>query len=209
MLAAHSCSCRSLRAVIGAFILASFAGAAELPKAAAILEENCLKCHNSSVRMSGLSLVTAADAAKGGVHGPAIVPGKPDESLLLRMISGRKAEDADAGHAAFRPRRWPRSGSWIEAGAPWPEELRADRKKGELWSLQPLSKPPVPRVESKWVRTPSMRSSSPKLKAMKLTPSPEADRATLIRRLTYDLHGLPPTWEEIQAFVADRLARRL
>ena len=70
------------RAVAGAFLSVSFAGAADLPKVAAILEERCLKCHNSSVKMSGLSLASEADARKGGQHGPVIVPGKPDEVPL-------------------------------------------------------------------------------------------------------------------------------
>ncbi len=91
--------CRTIMTVLA---MASLAGAAELPNATAILQENCLKCHNPSVKMSGLSLASAADAAKGGLHGPAIVPGKPDESLLLRMISGEKPKMPMQGSAAFR-----------------------------------------------------------------------------------------------------------
>ena len=75
-----------------AFIAASLACAADLPKAAAILEAHCLRCHNASVRMSGLSLVSEAGAAKGGLQGPAIVPGKPDESNLLRTALKPKAD---------------------------------------------------------------------------------------------------------------------
>jgi mono/diheme cytochrome c family protein len=191
------------RSLIVVVVLASFAGAAELPKAAAILEENCVKCHNSSVKMSGLSLASAADARQGGLRGPAIVPGKPDESLLVRMISGDKPrmpmQSAPLSAAQVAEIR-----SWIEHGAPWPEELRADRKRDVLWSLQPLRKAPVPRMESSWVRTPIDAFVLARLNEMKLTPSPEADAVTLIRRLTYDLHGLPPAWEEIQGFVADR-----
>ena len=179
------------RAVIGAFILASIAAAAELPKAAAVLEEKCLKCHNSSVRMGGLSLLSAADARQGGAHGPAIVPGKPDDSLLLRMITGEKPK-MPLGGPALSGTQVAEIRSWIELGAPWPEALG----KEALWSLRPL-------------RTTSRLNSIDAfvlagLKERKLTPSPEADKATLIRRLTYDLHGLPPTWEETQAFVSDR-----
>jgi hypothetical protein len=191
--------------------MASFAGADELPKAAAILEENCLKCHNSSVKMSGLSLASAADARKGGLHGPAIVPGKPDESILLRMISGDKPKMPMQG-TPLSAAQVAEIRNWIEQGAPWPEELRANRpadrqpdvKKSALWSLRPLTTPPVPRLESSWARTPIDAFVLARLQEMKLTPSPEADRATLIRRLTYDLHGLPPTWKEVQAFVTDR-----
>jgi hypothetical protein len=193
----------SSRCLLIAFLLASFACAADLPKAAAILEAHCLRCHNASVRMSGLSLVSAADAAKGGLHGPAIVPGKPDESNLVRMISGEKPmmpmQSAPLTGAQVAEIR-----DWIAQGAAWPEELRVDRNKAALWSLQPLRKPTVPAAASPWARTPIDAFVLAKLTEKNLTPSPEADAATLIRRLTYDLHGLPPTWEEIQAFVADQ-----
>jgi mono/diheme cytochrome c family protein len=190
------------RALTGALFVAWLARAADLPRAAAILEENCLKCHNQSVRMSGLSLATAADAKRGGLRGPAIVPGKPGEGSLLGMITGEKPK-MPMQAAALSAAQVAEIRRWIANGAPWPEELRADRKRSELWSLQPLSKPVAPQLESKWVRTPIDAFILAKLNAMKLTASPDADRATLIRRLTYDLHGLPPTWEEIQAFVAD------
>jgi hypothetical protein len=182
---------------------ATLAAAAELPRAAATLEEKCLKCHNPSVRMGGLSLATASDATKGGAHGPAVVPGKPDDSLLIRMISGDKPKMPMQG-TPLSSAQVAEIRRWIEQGAPWPENLRADRKKSELWSLRPLRQPPVPSADSKWLRTPIDAFILATLREKKLTPSPEADRPTLIRRLTYDLHGLPPTWEEIQAFVNDR-----
>jgi hypothetical protein len=190
--------------VIGLFLMASFAIAADAPLATLILEENCLHCHNSTARMSGLSLATAAEATKGGLHGPAIVPGKAEEGTLLRMISGEKPKMPLQG-TPLSPTQVAEIRKWIEEGAPWPSDgLRADRKKDALWSLQPLRKPEIPAVQSAWVRTPIDAFVLAKLNEKKLTPSGEADRPTLIRRLTYDLHGLPPTWEEIAAFVADR-----
>src|SRR4051812_21287045 len=134
-------------------LIASLSSAADLPKAAALLEQHCLKCHNASVKMSGLSLVGLADATKGGLHGPAIIPGKPDDSNLIRMISGDKpkmpmqaAPLSAADVAEIR--------NWIAAGAPWPEALQPGRTQDTLWSLQPLTKPAVPRMESQWPRTP-------------------------------------------------------
>src|SRR5690348_7323350 len=136
------------RALVLSLVIAFVATAAEVPKAATLLEQHCLKCHNDSVRMSGLSLVSLADATKGGLHGPAIVPGKPDESNLVRMISGDKpkmpmqaAPLSAADVAEIR--------KWIADGAPWREDLRTGRKKETWWSLEPLVKPAVPRVESK------------------------------------------------------------
>jgi cytochrome c551/c552 len=185
------------------FLSAWTARSADLPTAAALLEEQCLKCHNASVRMSGLSLESLADAQKGGTQGPAIVPGKPQESVLLRMISGEKPR-MPMQAAPLSPAEVASIRQWIADGAPWPEPLRAGRKKADLWSLQPLVKSPVPRVQSQSARTPIDAFVLAKLDSMKLKPSATADRVTLIRRLTYDLHGLPPSWEDVQAFLADR-----
>jgi hypothetical protein len=180
---------------------------AEPPKAAAILADRCLKCHNTSVRMSGLSLASAADARKGGQRGPAIVAGKPEESLLVRMISVEKPgekprmpmQGAPLGVAEVAEIR-----DWIAKGAVWPDGPAVSGGKAALWSLQPLRKPAVPKVEAAGPRNEIDAFVAAKLAEKKLTPSKEADAATLIRRLTYDLHGLPPTWEEVQAFQADR-----
>ena len=93
--------------------------------------------------------------------------------------------------------------SWIGQGAPWSNAPAAGSGKAPLWSLQPLRKPQVPQSASRRVRNPIDAFVAAKLAEKKLTPSAEADAVTLIRRLTYDLHGLPPTWEEIQSFAAD------
>ena len=187
------------RAIRFALLAPAFAGAADPPKALAILEGNCFKCHNASVRMSGLSLASSADAQKGGLHGPAIVAGKPDASLLIGMISGEKPKMPLQG-TALTAAQIAEIRKWIGAGAPWGEGARSPG----WWSLQPLRKPAVPVADSNWVRTPIDAFVLAKLNSMGLSPSPEADPVTLIRRLTYDLHGLPPTWEEVQAFVADQ-----
>ena len=185
----------------------ALAVAAEPPRAAAILAERCLRCHNASVRMNGLSLASAADAKKGGLHGPAIVPGKPDESLLVRMISSEKPGEKPKmplQGAPLSPAELAEIRTWIEQGAPWANALDAGSGKAPLWSLQPLRKPPVPQSASRRVHNAIDSFVAAKLAEKKLTPSAEANAVTLIRRLTYDLHGLPPTWDEIQAFAADR-----
>ena len=185
--------------LFGAFALS----AADPPAPTAILERNCVRCHNADVKMGGLSLASAADAQRGGAHGAAIVPGKPAEGMLMRMISGAKprmpmnSPPLPSDHvAAIR--------NWIAAGAPWHADQGSGAKKEEWWSLGPLRKPVVPAVVSPWVRNPVDAFILSKLAEKGLTPSPEADRATLIRRLTYDLHGLPPTWDEVRTFTADR-----
>ncbi|HEY3840679.1 MAG TPA: DUF1549 and DUF1553 domain-containing protein, partial [Bryobacteraceae bacterium] len=125
-----------------------------------------------------------------------IVPGKPEESLLYRLISTNPPAMPKAGEPLTR-KQVESIRQWIAGGAPWTES-------GNWWSLQPLQRPAVPNIESKWIRTPIDNFILAKLREKGLEPSPEADRRTLIRRLSYDLHGLPPTPVEVDAFLADR-----
>jgi Protein of unknown function (DUF1553)/Protein of unknown function (DUF1549)/Planctomycete cytochrome C len=160
-----------------------------------LLTAKCQGCHNDRSSGGGLSLSTAAGMRKGGKRGPAIVPGDPEKSVLYRLVSG--------GQPAMPLQGQPLSASqvedirkWIEQGAPWVEP-------GQWWSLKPLNRPTVPNPNSPWVRTPIDAFVLANLQKKGLTQNPEADRRTLIRRLTYDLHGLPPSPEEVDTFVAE------
>jgi len=153
-----------------------------------ILEANCVRCHNASSKMGGVSLTSNA-GLKAGV----IVAGKPDDSSLIRMVSGDKPK-MPMGAKPLTADQVEVLRQWIKGGAVWSRDL------GQWWSLKPLAKPAVPPGAS----NPIDAFLLEKMRSKGLTPSKEADRATLLRRLTYDLHGLPPTWEEIQAFEADR-----
>jgi len=173
---------------------------------AGILERNCLRCHDQGKKISGLSIANRASVLAGGHRGPALVPGKPDESLLYVMIAGPKPlmpRQADP----LAPEQVTAIRQWIADGAPWPEDLALNYKQGSTWwSLADLALPEVPKIDSNWVRTPIDAFIFASLQKNKLTPAPEADRRTLIRRLTYDLHGLPPSAEDIEAFENDRSA---
>jgi mono/diheme cytochrome c family protein len=170
-----------------------------------LLESRCLRCHEGATPDGELSLVTRDGLTQGGTSGPAIVLGQPDDSLILDAISGEEPEMpkegpplTDAEVAAIR--------QWIAAGAPWPAGIElTDNRPHDLnwWSLQPLVRPPVPALNDAWIRTPIDAFILEKLQACGLAPSPEADRRTLLRRLYFDLTGLPPTPEETQAFLAD------
>ena len=132
--------------------------------------------------------MSAAAMRKGGARGPAVVPGKPGQSLLYKLVTDGTPRMPREGEplsvAEIRSVR-----EWIEAGAPWTEA-------NQWWSLQPLRTSFSPGASID-------RFVLDKLKEKGLRPSPEADRRTLIRRVTYDLHGLPPTPEEVTAFVTD------
>ena len=160
-------------------------------KASALLEQRCVSCHSGSKPKGSLSLTTLKTASKGGENGPAIVPGKPDESLLLDYDLRRQAEDAEKRWARrCKPEQVTVLRDWIKAGAPWPDGVvLSDKKPLDLnwWSLKPLAVVAPPPTASKWVRTPIDNFILAKLTENKLAPAPEADRRTLIRRLTYDL----------------------
>ncbi len=172
---------------------------------ASILERHCVRCHMGSEPKGGLDLTTRAALLAGGESGASVVPGEPESSLLVEYISGDEPEmpkDADAlpveDVAAIQ--------DWIAAGVPWPDDLvLVDRHEvdGDWWSLRPLQRVAIPALDDPWIRTPVDAFILARLRAESMTPAAEADRRTLIRRMTYDLHGLPPTPEEIDAFVDD------
>jgi hypothetical protein len=165
-----------------------------------ILAEYCIKCHgpDPKSRQANLRLDTREGALAELEPGRfAIVPGRPDQSELWKRLVSRdndermpppKAEKKPSAREVQLIRRW------IEQGAPW---------EGH-WSLMPLEEPPVPAVPDRsWARTFVDEFILARLREEGLRPSPEADRATLARRVTLDLTGLPPTPEEVEAFVRD------
>jgi hypothetical protein len=173
-----------------------------------ILVERCYECHATGKKTKGgLALDTAAATLKGGDSGPAILPGNVRDSLLIKAV--RYSEEnlqmppkhrLDAAEVELLER-------WVATGAPDPRTNSAPKGAPSLehWSLQPLGNPPVPKPRnSRWPNNEIDRFVLATLEARGLTPSPPADRRTLIRRTTFDLLGLPPSPEEIAAFLQDR-----
>ena len=182
-----------------------------------VLAENCYACHDSS-RMGGLSLQTRDDMLKGGNSGAAIVPGDPEKSLLvhalrqdrtLKMPQGGKLTEAQVGDFA----------KWIQDGAVWPASAPASQQpkakagsqyvitpqQRQFWSIQPLRASAPPEVQDKnWPKNDIDRFILAKLEKDGLKPAPDADRRTLLRRVTYDLTGLTPSYEEVKAFENDQ-----
>ncbi|MCA9232442.1 MAG: PSD1 domain-containing protein [Planctomycetales bacterium] len=173
---------------------------------APILEQHCLQCHKTSDPNGELDLSIAANVIK---REPAIVvPGNPDESLLFAMISGDAPEmPQDAPPLSAQQVETIRR--WIAAGASWPTDQKLIDKTladADWWSLKPLQLPdlPLPRdADSAWVRTPVDNFVIAKLSEQGLSPSSEASRRVLIRRLYFDLIGLPPEPQAIEDFIAD------
>ncbi len=175
---------------------------------APLFERRCISCHNDQRRAGGLSLQSREALLRGGTIGQVIVPGEPEASYLLDMVSPLKGQ----------PPRMPKEGpaleeadrqalrAWIQANAPWPDQKRLGPNPVDWWSLRPLVQPDVPAVTGEgasWVRTPIDAFIDQQLRRVGLRPSPEADRRTLARRLYFDLWGLPPAPGEVEAFVND------
>jgi hypothetical protein len=186
-----------------------------------ILVERCIGCHGPDKQKGELRLDSRASILAGGASGPAVEPGKTEESLLVGAINyvgpyhmpPKSKLPADEIEALTR---------WVEQGAPWgPEAPNAGagvspdenfeesdefRRRAEFWSFRPIRKPDVPAVSEargRWPRNPIDRFLLAAMEARGLEPAAEADRRTLIRRLSFDLIGLPPTVDEVAAFVAD------
>lgn len=188
-----------------AFLLAAAAHADESEqlfknRVASILSERCANCHNSENTKGGLDLTSRESLLKGGESGPAVVPGKVDESWLLDMVTGDEPE-MPKNAKPLAPDQLADLRKWIESGAKWPDGVQVS---ATLWSLRTISAPDVPSVKhGDLVVTPIDAFVLRAMEKEGLKPSPRADKLTLIRRATFDLHGLPPTPGEIDAFLAD------
>lgn len=179
-----------------------------------VLVQQCYECHSaSSAKLKGgLRLDTRAGIVAGGDSGEVVVPGKPEASLLIEVMK-------DSGDQQMPPA--PKSKlpahvvadfeKWITMGAPDPrtdtgggfKRLGLEESKS-FWSFKPLAKPAVPQADAGWARTDIDRFVRAKLDEQKLTPAGNADRATLARRLYFDIIGLPPSPEQLAEFVSDK-----
>ena len=180
-----------------------------------LLADNCYKCHSSqSEKVKGGLLLDSRDGIlNGGDSGAAIVPGDPEKSLLIKAVRytdpdlqmPKKAKLADDQIAALE--------QWVRMGAPDPRTATAvaaqkspGASKTNHWAWQPVKSSAVPTVgDNGWGQSPIDNFIFAKLAEKNLKPNPLADKRTLIRRATFDLIGLPPTPEEVQAFVDDTL----
>jgi mono/diheme cytochrome c family protein len=175
-----------------------------------VLVENCFTCHGPKKQQGGLRLDGRLAAFKGGDNGPVLIPGKPEESVLIKAIR-------HDGELKMPPKSKLAAGQvealteWVRMGAPWPDEETAGKAKlttadarERHWSFRPVQQAEVPAVKyADRVRTPVDAFVLAKLYEKGLSPSPLAERRTLLRRVTFDLTGLPPGPDEVEGFVND------
>ncbi|GAB4135181.1 MAG: PSD1 and planctomycete cytochrome C domain-containing protein [Planctomycetaceae bacterium] len=173
-----------------------------------LLVSKCLSCHGDKKQESGLRLDSRAAILKGSAEGPVVVPGKVTRSSLIEAIEFR-GEIKMPPKGKLSQREIADIKLWIRQGLPWPKSAtltneQSTQATASHWAFQPIRSPQVPSVKNRdWARTPVDRFILAKLEAAGLSPSSETDKRTLIRRVTFDLTGLPPTPEEIQQFLAD------
>jgi mono/diheme cytochrome c family protein len=178
-----------------------------------LLAEHCYQCHNAAKKRSGLVLESVAAMIKGGERGPALVPGDPEQSLIVRAVE-------QAGELKMPPKgklsvqQIADVAAWVKKGAPAPKDNGAvaagptkefdlaERRKH--WAYQPVKAVPTPAVkEAAWCKSPVDYFILNGLEKAGLAPAAPAERRALIRRVTFDLIGLPPTPREVDAFLAD------
>jgi hypothetical protein len=173
-----------------------------------IFAASCLSCHGLKKQKGGLALHRKTSALAGGDDGLAIVPGKSSESRLIRYVSGSDEDHPMPPEGMGKPLDETQVGllkRWVDQGASWPDDPQSDgSEKSDHWAFRRPIRPELPTlIDSSWSRNPIDRFILARLEKEGLKPSPEADRTTLIRRLSLDLIGLPPTFAEVDAFVAD------
>ena len=174
-----------------------------------IFQKHCYQCHGEKKQKSELRLDIKELAFKGGdTHGQDIIPGKANKSPLIRLVT---AEDEDE--------RMPSEGkrlsdseiatltAWIDQGALWPDgvDLAKLEDRRDHWAFKPITNPAPPKTKDKaWARTEMDSFILARLERENLRPSSESDRRTWLRRVTFDLSGLPPTPEQLADFLSDK-----
>ncbi|MEZ5355448.1 MAG: PSD1 and planctomycete cytochrome C domain-containing protein [Bryobacteraceae bacterium] len=172
-----------------------------------LLQKRCTGCHGAAMQSNGLRLDDGPSALKGGYSGPALIPGNAATSRVIQRVSSTDAATRMPPGAKPLPaaeiellRRW------IDSGAEFPASAAkaVAKPKSTHWSFQPVRRPALPEVkQASWARNPIDRFVLARLEKEGWTPSPEADKITLLRRVSLDLTGLPPTAAEVARFTAD------
>jgi hypothetical protein len=178
-----------------------------------ILTKHCTSCHGAKKQRSSLRLDSVSAAHRGGNSGPALVPGKSGESRLVIAVTGGNDDDI-----AAMPPKGPRLSAreiallraWIDGGAAIPASETASgaaSRASKHWAFQPIRRPAEPNVKNPdWCRNAIDRFILARLEKDGIAPSPETDRVTLLRRVSLDLTGLPPSPKDIEDFLSDKSA---
>jgi Protein of unknown function (DUF1553)/Protein of unknown function (DUF1549)/Planctomycete cytochrome C len=171
-----------------------------------ILAQRCYSCHGPNLQQNGLRLDSLAAIRKGSDYGPVVVPGKADQSRLIRRLEAQERPAMPYGGPSLTPEQISAIRQWIDAGAPGPDDNTpiASARPPKHWAYVKPTAPVLPALRNTaWVRNPIDNFILAKLEKEDLTPAPEANKSTLLRRVYLDLTGLAPTPEELHDFLAD------
>ena len=173
-----------------------------------IFAQHCYKCHDGSTRKGGFQLDTKARALAGGDHGPAVTAGDPEKSRLIHLVRGDNPKEVMPPKGQrLTAQQIDVLARWIKQGAAWPDGIDKPanaKPQAAHWAFQKPVRPEPPAVKQKdWVCNPVDQFILARLEKEGLAPSKEADRHALIRRLSLDLTGLPPTPQDVKQFVED------
>ena len=170
-----------------------------------IFVKYCLKCHGADKQQAGYRLDLRGDALRGGDSGPAFEIGKSGESLLIKYVAGLDPDIVMPPEGdKLSKQEISLLRGWIDQGAKWPDDASGAKGDPVHWAFRPIARPAPPAVkQEEWVRNAIDRFVLARLQSRRVAPSGEADRPTLIRRLSLDLLGLPPTPAEVDAFDQD------
>ena len=172
--------------------------------------KRCVECHGAETHEGGLRLDNRQGGLAGGKHGVPVVGGDPEASLMIRAVRYQDDELQMPPDAPLTLAEQQILVQWVGEGAYWPADGRKSNSAERAlnhWAFQPIQSPPPPRIDG--VRHPIDAFVQQALRQQSLAPSPPADRRTLIRRAYLDLTGLPPTYEQVEAFAADPVAQPL
>ena len=171
-----------------------------------LLAKNCIACHGADKQTSGLRLDRKKAALLGGDGGRSIIPGKSAASRLIHLVAGLGEKVMPPVGERLTAPQVGLLRAWIDQGANWPTNLVVGESAEQThWSFRPVARVKPPRVKrQRWVRNPIDAFILRKLEEKGIKPAPEADKVTLIRRLSLDLTGLPPSIKEVDAFLKDR-----
>lgn len=170
-----------------------------------LLTKHCVSCHGASKPRANLRLDTAEAAIRGGDGGPSILPGKSEESPLIdAVVGGGELERMPLKRPPLTGQQIATLKAWIDQGAHAPQGETPDPTRAKHWAFEPPVRPELPRVSrTDWGQNPIDRFILAGLERERLQPSPDADRVTLIRRVSLDLTGLLPSLEDVDTFVSD------
>ncbi|MDX2268830.1 MAG: PSD1 and planctomycete cytochrome C domain-containing protein [Bryobacter sp.] len=172
-----------------------------------ILKKSCNGCHGPALQSGGLRLDSKVAVERGGVSGLALLAGKAKDSVLYQRIMGMGGQARmPMGNKPLPQEQIDVLARWIDEGARWPEGVgAASAEIRKHWTFSAPHRPSLPSVQNAaWVKNAVDNFVLAKLEKENLAPSAAANRATLLRRLSLDLTGLPPTWQEVQAFIRDK-----